>query len=63
MTFKQFLIEKEIPYIEFEDGSLGVNDNLIIPYELEFRNLFPNEELIWDYRRYRNEPKRINDER
>lgn len=56
MTFKQFLIDKNIPYIEFEDGSIGVNDNLIIPYELEFRTLFPNEELIWDYRRYRNEP-------
>ena len=61
MTFKEFLTEKNIPFIEYEDESLGLNDSLLIPYELEFRNLFPNEELIWDYRRYRCEPNRSGD--
>lgn len=61
MTFKEFLIEKNIPFIKFEDGNIGVDDKLIIPYEIEFRTNVPNAELIWDYKRYRCEPNRIGD--
>lgn len=56
MTFKEFLIEKNISFIEFTDGNIGLDDKLLIPYERKFRELFPNEELIWDYKRYRCEP-------
>ena len=62
MTFKEFLIYKDIPFKEDEEG-IAVDDELIIPYELEFRELVKEGELWWDYLRYRNEPKRINDER
>lgn len=61
MTFKEFLIEKNIPFEEYEDGNIGVDDNLIIPYELEFREKIPEAELMWDYQRYRNEPDRSGD--
>ena len=63
MTFKEFLIEKNIEFSEWEDGSIVVNDSLLIPYELEFREKVPDGELIWDYQRYKCEPNRVNDER
>lgn len=62
MTFKEFLIYKDIPFEESEDGkSILVDDNLIIPYELEFREKVKEGELWCDYLRYRNEPNRKGD--
>ena len=62
MTFKEFLIEKNIPFTHnIEEDSISVDDNDIIPYELEFREKVPEGEFIWDYQRYRCEPKRIGD--
>lgn len=62
MTFKEFLIEKNIPFIHnIEEDSISVDDNDIIPYELEFRKEVPDGEFIWDYKRYRCEPNRIGD--
>lgn len=61
MTFKEFLIEKNIPFIKFEDGNIGVDDKLIIPYEMEFRKEVPEGELWCDYLRYRVKPNRSGD--
>lgn len=60
-TLKEFLILKNIPFIEYEDNDVGINDNLLIPYEEEVRKLFPLFEFIWDIQRYRNEPNRSGD--
>ncbi len=60
MTFKEYLIYRDIPFKE--NGELiEVEDKLIIPHEEEFRRLLPEAELWWDYLRYRNEPNRIGD--
>ena len=57
MTFKQFLIDKNIPFKEdTEDNTILVDDNLILPYELEFRQLLPEADLLIDYQRYKNIP-------
>jgi len=57
MTFKEFLIYKNIPFEEnTEEGTIAVDDSLIIPYEIEFRKEVPEGELWWDYLRYRVEP-------
>jgi len=62
MTFKEFLIYKNIPFEENTvEGTIAVNDSLIIPYEIEFRKEVPEGELWWDYLRYRVEPNRSGD--
>lgn len=61
MTFKQFLIEKNIPFTEYtENNTITVDDNLILPYELEFREKVKEGELWVDYLRYRNEPNSVS---
>lgn len=57
MTFKEFLIYKNIPFIEnTEENTILVDDNLIMLYEQEFRNKVKEGELWVDYLRYKNEP-------
>lgn len=56
MKFFEFLIKYDIPFTEPNEGEIAVDDNLIIPFELEFRKEFPEDELYWDYLRYRVEP-------
>lgn len=66
MTFLELLNKYNIPYEtnKEKDGTeiVLVNDWLLIPYEKEIRNNYPEFEFYWDYQRYRNEPKRVNDE-
>ena len=61
MTFKEFLIKYNIPFTEPTEGEIAVDDQLIIPYEMEFRKEVPEGELWWDYLRYRVEPNRSGD--
>lgn len=61
MTFKEFLIKYNIPFTEINECEIAVDDNLIIPYEMEFRKEVPEGELLWDYLRYRVEPNRSGD--
>ena len=61
-TLKEFLISKDIHFVEYGDDNLYVNDSLLIPYEIEIRQLFPEFLFIWDVQRYRNEPNRSSDE-
>lgn len=61
MTFKEFLIKYNIPFTELGEDEISVNDNLIIPYEMEFRKEVPEGELWWDYLRYKIEPNRSGD--
>lgn len=58
MTFKEYLVYRDIPYKENYDGTFQVKDEDLIPYELEYRTLVPEGELWSDYLRYRNEPGR-----
>lgn len=61
MIFKDFLIKYNIPFTEPIEGEIAVDDNLIIPYEIEFRKEIPEGELWWDYLRYKVEPNRSGD--
>lgn len=56
MTFKEFLIKYNIPFEEYIEGEIAVDDKLILPYELQFRKEVPDGELWWDYLRYKIVP-------
>lgn len=60
MTFKEFLIEKNIKFKEVEDEGIIVSDELLYPHEKELRKILPKFEFEWEYLRYRNEPNGIS---
>jgi len=47
MTFKEYLISKNIPFDE-ETNSVIVNDYDLQPYQEEVKNLFPEVIFIWE---------------
>ena len=49
MTFKDFLISKNIAFEEdTTDNSLMLNDEDLIPYQDEIKQLFPTFTFVWD---------------
>lgn len=49
MTFKDFLISKNIAFEEdTTDNSLMLNDDDLIPYKDEVKELFPNFTFVWE---------------
>ena len=49
MNFKEFLISKNIAFEEDPtDNSLILNDEDLIPYEAEVKELFPGFTFMWE---------------
>ena len=61
MTLIDLLNKYNIPFKwDFQDDTLLiVDDKLLVPYEEEIRLFLPQFEFLWDYQRYKNEPKHV----
>lgn len=60
LSFKDFLISKNIKFVEMDDEDVLVDEYTLIPFTEEIKQKFPDFEFIWEYRRYKNEPKGIS---
>lgn len=60
MTFKDFLVSKNIKFVEMVDEDVLVDEYTLIPFTEEIKQKFPDFEFIWEYRRHKNEPKGVS---
>lgn len=60
LSFKDFLISKNIKFVEMDDEDVLVDEYTLIPFTEEIKQKFPDFEFIWEYKRYYNEPNGVS---